>query len=156
MVVCELAWYLEGGLLRGQCGKKGQYGCWVWLMPRKKLGTPLRWWSNVGANERCHQRLASLDHWSSAKQEMRPNSHPESWQVPKDYFDNAKPMIIQLDISELHTKLSQKVLFELINDFLKLVTKIPSTTSSLGVINYVHRHSASQGACQTIFVRNLH
>ena len=65
-------------------------------------------------------------------------------------------MIIQLDISELHTKLSQKVLFELINDFLKLVTKIPSTTSSLGVINYVHRHSASHGVCQTIFVRNLH
>ena len=65
-------------------------------------------------------------------------------------------MIIQLDISKQHTKLSGKVLFELINEFLKLVTKIPSTTSSLGVINYVHRHSASQGACQTIFVRNLH
>ena len=155
MVVCELAWYLEGGLLRGQCGKKGQYGCWVWLMPRKKLGTPLRWWSNVGANERCHQRLASLDHGavqSKKRGQILIQSHDRYQKIT---------LITQNQwsfswIFQLHTKLSGEVLFELINAFLKLVTKIPSTTSSLGVINYVHRHSASQGACQTIFVRNLH
>ena len=40
-------------------------------------------------------------------------------------------------------------------NFPKLVTKIPSIFS-LGVINYVHKHSPSQGVCQTTFVQNLH
>ena len=46
--------------------KKGQYGCSIWLMLRKNLGTALPWWSYVGAKERCHLAMTT-------RQEMRPN-----------------------------------------------------------------------------------